>query len=120
MGLHRNLPRGPRHVDILHMIVQAYIETGEPIASRMISRRLASRLSPASVRNVMADLFDEGYLMQPHTSAGRVPTEKAFRSYVQSLSRARVLAAELQRLREELGSAATMEARVERSSHMLT
>ena len=111
--------RAPRNVDILGMIVQEYIQTGEPVASRTVSRRLRSRLSPASVRNVMADLFDDGYLMQPHTSAGRVPTEKAFRSYVQSLAQARVLSAELKRLQGELGQAETVERRVECSSHML-
>ncbi len=68
----------------------------------------------------MADLCDGGYLSQPHTSAGRIPTEKAFRSYVQSLARARLLMAELQRLRSELSQMDTMEARVERSSQMLT
>jgi heat-inducible transcriptional repressor len=102
------------------MIVQEYIQTGEPVASRTISRHLSSRLSPASVRNIMADLYDDGYLMQPHTSAGRVPTEKAFRSYVQTLARARVLTAELSRLQGELGQAGTVERRVEYSSHMLT
>ena len=78
----RTTLRTPRNLDILCMIVQEYIQTGEPVASRTISRHLSSRLSPASVRNIMADLYDDGYLMQPHTSAGRVPTEKAFRSYV--------------------------------------
>ena len=116
----RPIPGSPRNLDILHMIVRAYIETGEPIASQAISRRLGQRLSPASVRNVMADLYDDGFLSQPHTSAGRVPTEKAFRSYVQSLSLARVLAVELHRLREELQLAGTVEERVERSSRMLT
>jgi heat-inducible transcriptional repressor len=101
------------------MIVQEYIQTGEPVASRTISRHLSSRLSPASVRNIMADLYDDGYLMQPHTSAGRVPTEKAFRSYVQTLAQGRVLAAELSRLQGELGQAGTVERRVECSSHML-
>ena len=119
MGLGASSSRMPRNLDILHLIVESYIESGEPVASRTISRRLGARLSPASVRNVMADLYDEGYLMQPHTSAGRVPTEKAFRSYVQSLARARVLAAEFQRLREELSQAETVEGRVERSSRML-
>jgi len=116
----RQIPGTSRNIDILHRIVRAYIETGEPIASGAISRRLGARLSPASVRNVMADLYEEGFLSQPHTSAGRIPTEKAFRSYVQSLTLARVLAAELQRLREELQQAKTVEERVERSSHMLT
>lgn len=109
-----------RDLDILHSIVQSYIETGEPVASRTISRNRADGLSAASVRNVMADLYDEGYLAQPHTSAGRIPTEKAFRSYVQTLARGRVLAAELRRIRHELAQIATIEERVVRSSHLLT
>jgi heat-inducible transcriptional repressor len=68
----------------------------------------------------MAELCDEGYLSQPHTSAGRVPTEKAFRSYVHSLARGRLLVAEFRRVRGELSQMGTMEARVERSSRMLT
>ena len=109
-----------RNLEILHSIVQEYIETGEPVASRAIARRLNDRLSSASIRNTMADLEDEGYLAQPHTSAGRVPTGKAFQSYVQSLSEGRVLAAELARLREELSHVESVPARVERSSHLLT
>jgi heat-inducible transcriptional repressor len=108
-----------RETDILHSIVESYIQTGEPVASRTIARHRKDNLSPATVRNVMADLCDGGYLSQPHTSAGRVPTEKAFRSYVQSLARSRLLVAELQRLRNELSLMTTMEARVERSSYML-
>jgi heat-inducible transcriptional repressor len=109
-----------REQDILHSIVESYIQNGEPVASRTISRRRKDNLSAATIRNVMADLCDEGYLSQPHTSAGRIPTEKAFQSYVQSLARGRVLAAELHRLRNELSQTGSMEARVERSSHMLT
>jgi heat-inducible transcriptional repressor len=108
-----------REIDILHSIVESYIQTGEPVASRTIARHRKDNLSPATIRNTMADLCDGGYLSQPHTSAGRVPTEKAFRSYVQSLARSRLLIAELQRLRNELSLMNTMEARVERSSHML-
>lgn len=108
-----------RETDILHSIVESYIQTGEPVASRTIARHRKDNLSPATVRNVMADLCDGGYLSQPHTSAGRVPTEKAFRSYVHSLARSRLLVAELQRLRNELSLMTTMEARVERSSYML-
>lgn len=111
----------PRHKEILHSIVQTYIETGEPVPSRTIARRRRHpHLSAASIRNVMADLSDEGYLAQPHTSAGRIPTERAFRSYVQSLAIGRVLASELARLRSELDRADSLVARVERSSHMLT
>src|SRR6266852_8880547 len=110
----------PRSRELLHEIVAAYIETGGPVASRSIARRRGDTLSAASVRNVMADLDEEGYLHQPHTSAGRIPTEKAFRSYVQSLTLRRMAAAEIDRLRAELGRLQTVEARVEQTSHMLT
>lgn len=109
-----------RKAEILHDIVQTYIDTGEPVASRTISRRRRSTLSPASIRNTMADLCEEGYLAQPHASAGRVPTEKAFRSYVQSLASGSVLRVELHRVRGELRRAGSVEGRVERSSQMLT
>src|SRR6266852_5909366 len=71
----------PRHQEVLHGIVEAYIATGEPVASRSIVRRRGGDLSAASIRNVMADLDEEGFLSQPHTSAGRIPTQKAFRSH---------------------------------------
>ena len=112
------MPR--RTAEVLHAIVHTYIESGEPVASRTVSRLRRDNLSPASIRNIMADLVDQGYLCQPHTSAGRVPTAKAFSSYVASLAISRVLAAELQRLRDELWAAQTMDRRVERSSHILT
>src|SRR5512144_2557653 len=108
-----------RHREVLSSIVRAYIETGEPVASRTIAKHRKDDLSPASIRNLMADLADEGYLTQPHTSAGRVPTEKAYRFYVSSLSAARMATAEAERLHNELTSLQTVEARVERSSHIL-
>ena len=67
---------------VLCAIVEAYIETVEPVGSRTLSRLLDLGLSPATIRNVMADLTDQGYLRQPHTSAGRVPTTLAYRYYV--------------------------------------
>src|SRR5580700_9870820 len=85
----------PRNREVLHEIVEAYIQTGEPVASRFIARRRHDALSAASIRNVMADLDEAGYLSQPHTSAGRVPTEKAFQSYVQSLRLRRLASEEL-------------------------
>ena len=112
-------PLPTRHREILSSIVREYIETGEPIGSRTISRRRSDALSPASIRNAMADLADEGYLSQPHTSAGRVPTEKAFRYYVRSLTVKRVALAEAERLRNEFNSLDTVGACVERSSHIL-
>lgn len=108
-----------RHQEILNALVRAYIETGEPVGSRMLSQRQGEALSPASIRNVMSDLADEGYLSQPHTSAGRLPTEKAFRCYVSSLSASRMTATESDRLRSELSGLLTVEERVERSSHIL-
>jgi len=109
----------PRSREVLHEIVGAYIETGEPVASRSIAQRHREPLSAASIRNVMADLEDEGYLSQPHTSAGRIPTEKAFRSYVQSLTLRRMAAAEVERLRADMSKLESVEARVEYTSRML-
>src|ERR1700690_1620821 len=87
-------PIKPRHLEILNDIVREYIETGEPVGSRTISKQRSHALSPATIRNAMADLADEGYLSQPHTSAGRVPTEKAFRYYVRSLTAGRIPASD--------------------------
>jgi heat-inducible transcriptional repressor len=112
-------PLNARLQEILHSIVRTYIETGEPVGSRTLSKRHTASLSPASIRNVMADLADEGFLSQPHTSAGRIPTDKAFRSYVQSLNAGRVGSSEAARMRMELRQASTVEARVERSCHIL-
>lgn len=70
---------------ILEAIIEDYIGTAEPIGSRAVTRRHHIGLSPATVRNVMADLEEMGYLVSPHTSAGRVPTEKGYRFYVDSL-----------------------------------
>lgn len=112
-------PQKTRHSEILHAIVRAYIETGEPVGSRTLSRSRGDSLSPASIRNVMADLADDGYLSQPHTSAGRIPTEKAFRSYVAALTGARIAAVESDLLRNELSGLHSVEARVERSSQVL-
>src|ERR1700748_1086549 len=91
-ALHFERAMTPRTLEVLHEIVESYIATGEPVASRSIARRRRDGLSAASIRNVMADLDEEGYLTQPHTSAGRVPTEKAFRAYVESLTLRRMAA----------------------------
>jgi len=74
-----------RSRDILRHIVDAYMESGEPIGSRTISRRLAMSLSPATIRNVMADLEEAGLLYAPHTSAGRLPTERGLSLFVSGL-----------------------------------
>lgn len=74
-----------RSRDILRLIVEAYVETGAPIGSRTISRRLGMALSPATIRNVMSDLEDLGLLYAPHTSAGRMPTDLGLRLFVNGL-----------------------------------
>ncbi|HXB69700.1 MAG TPA: heat-inducible transcriptional repressor HrcA [Candidatus Acidoferrales bacterium] len=112
-------PLKSRHSEILSSIVRAYIETGEPVGSRTISKGRNNTLSPASIRNVMADLADEGYLSQPHTSAGRVPTEKAFRYYASTVTVNRIAAGESDRLSNEFNGLDTVGARVERSSFIL-
>ncbi len=108
----------PRHFDVLHAIVQSYIETGEPVASRTIACKYP--MSSASIRNMMADLLEQGYLSQPHTSAGRVPTERAYQSYVKTLFGSRIVQAELDRLQTEIEKAGSVEGRIERSSKLLT
>ncbi|MFV3077686.1 heat-inducible transcriptional repressor HrcA [Niveispirillum fermenti] len=74
-----------RSREIFRHIVEAYVQTGEPVGSRTLSRRLTTNLSPATIRNVMADLEELGLLMAPHTSAGRVPTEAGLRLFVNGL-----------------------------------
>src|ERR1700740_3683658 len=75
-----------RNRQILADLVRMYIETGEPVSSRAISKRFEETLSPAKIRNVMADLEDGGFLYQPHTSAGRVPTAAAYRFFAQEIA----------------------------------
>jgi heat-inducible transcriptional repressor len=74
-----------RERDIILKIVELYISTGEPIGSRTLQKRYSMPISPATIRNVMADLEEKGYLYQPHTSAGRLPTDKGLRFYINSL-----------------------------------
>ena len=74
-----------RKTKILQTIIQTYLETGEPVGSRTISKCADLNLSSATIRNEMADLEDLGYIMQPHTSAGRIPSDKGYRFYVDKL-----------------------------------
>lgn len=76
---------------ILHAVVSEYLQTGEAVGSRKVTRRHGIDLSPATVRNVMADLEEMGLLSQPHTSAGRVPTEGGLRFFIDSLLKVRGL-----------------------------
>jgi heat-inducible transcriptional repressor len=108
----------PRHFEVLHALVENYIETGEPVASRTIARK--HTMSAASIRNMMADLTENDFLSQPHTSAGRIPTERGFRAYSKTLATSKLVRSELDRLQSDLGRAGTVERRVERSSQLLT
>lgn len=83
-----------RKEKILYAIIQNYQETGEPVGSRTISKYLDVKLSPATIRNEMSDLEEMGYIIQPHTSAGRIPTDKGYRLYVDSMLSNRPLPAE--------------------------
>src|SRR5205814_1820093 len=76
---------------ILQAVVQEYLHTGDAVGSRTVTRRYGIELSPATVRNVMADLEELGLLKQPHTSAGRVPTDDGLRFFIDSLLKVRSL-----------------------------
>src|SRR6478672_3499289 len=82
---------GVRAKKILHAIVSEYLATGEAVGSRTVTRRYGIELSPATVRNVMADLEELGLVKQLHTSAGRVPTDRGLRFFVDSLLKVRSL-----------------------------
>src|SRR5260221_10904544 len=75
-----------RKLDVLRAIVEDYVSTNEPVGSKTLVERHQLGVSPATVRNDMAVLEDEGYITQPHTSAGRVPTDKGYRLFVDRLS----------------------------------
>src|ERR1700675_4431538 len=90
-------PNNERNRQILSAIVRAYIESGEPVSSRSISRRHVESLSPSTIRNVMADLEEEGFLYQPHTSAGRAPTALGYEFFAQQVPAQATLSPEDQR-----------------------
>src|SRR5579864_7313814 len=105
---------------ILADIVRMYIEKGEPVSSRAISMRYEETLSTATIRNVMAELEDEGLLYQPHTSAGRVPTAAAYRFFAQEIaSQATLSVVDREWIRREFKSATTPSEITERAGHVL-
>lgn len=83
----------PRESSVLEAVVRTYVETAEPAGSRTLARRYDFGVSPATIRNTMADLQEEGYLTHPHTSAGRVPTDMAYRVFVDRMVRPEPLSA---------------------------
>lgn len=112
---------GKREREILTAIVETYISTGEPVGSRTLARSNRENLSAASIRNVMADLADAGFLEQPHTSAGRVPTAHAYRFYVKQLTgEARLSPADENLIQGTLQGTQDLQEFMERSSHVLS
>jgi len=107
---------------VLEAVIQSYVETAEPAGSRTISRRFGLGVSPATIRNTMSDLEEKGYLFHPHTSAGRVPTDSAYRLYVDSLmGPARLSAQQADRLAEEIaGGGSAIEAILRRAAQSLS
>lgn len=109
-----------RNRQILADIVRTYIETGEPVSSRAISKRFEETLSTATIRNVMADLEDGGLLFQPHTSAGRVPTAAAYRFFAQEIaSRATLSIEDREWIKREFNAASSSADMTERAGHVL-
>lgn len=95
-----------RERQVLQAVIRSYVETAEPAASRTLARRFGFAVSPATIRNTMSDLEEKGFLYHPHTSAGRIPTDKAYRLYVDELMRVPPLdSSERQRLAADLSQA---------------
>src|SRR5690348_1471303 len=114
-------PIGEREREILTAIVETFITTGEPVGSRTLSRGNREGLSPATIRNVMADLVDAGFLEQPHTSAGRIPTAEAYRYYVEQLTGKAQLSNETEStIHQALSGITDVQEFMERTSHVLS
>lgn len=109
-----------RQEEVLAIIIRHYIETAEPVGSRFVSRKLG--LSSATIRNVMADLEDLGFITHPHTSAGRIPTDKGYRYYIESLMHVRALNEQIMRsIKSEYEHAIrSLEDVLERTCHLIS
>ena len=109
-----------RQEDVLSLIIKRYVETAEPVGSRFIAKQLG--LSSATIRNVMVDLEDQGLIMHTHTSAGRTPTDKGYRYYIDSLMRVKNLNDNTAKtINEEYHHAVrSLEDTLERTSHLIS
>ncbi len=117
-------PLSDRTRRVLGALVREYIETGEPVSSGALRERAGLNVSSATIRNVLAQLEDMGYVWQPHTSAGRVPTDAGYRFYVDLLLEGRRVARDVAsveaRLRQEVGDAPMMDELLSSTSHVLS
>ena len=96
-------PLGERAQHLLRILIESYIRDGQPVGSRALSRESGLQLSSATVRNVMADLEELGFVASPHTSAGRIPTDKGYRFFVDTLLQLQPLDASLsEQIRRQL------------------
>ena len=112
---------GKREREVLTAIVETFISTGEPVGSRTLSRSNREGLSPASIRNVMADLSDAGFLEQTHTSSGRIPTPEAYRYYVEQITGTAKLAPQEEgMISDALSGVRNVQEFMERTSHVLS
>jgi len=109
-----------RERQVLEAVIETYVETAEPAGSRTIAKKFGLTLSAATIRNTMSDLEEKGYLYHPHTSAGRIPTDLAYRVYVNSLMRlAQVSASDSHQIREELAERNAVDQILERAAQVL-
>src|ERR1051326_7698636 len=114
-------PIGEREREILTAVVETFIATGEPVGSRTLARANREGLSPANIRNVMSDLADAGFLEQPHTSAGRVPSPEAYRYYVEQITgKARLSGEDENMITDSLHGITDVQEFLERTSHVLS
>jgi heat-inducible transcriptional repressor len=109
-----------RERQVLEAVIETYVATAEPAGSRTISRRFGLSLSPATIRNTMSDLEEKGYLYHPHTSAGRIPTDLAYRVYVDSLMHLpQVSPSDAHQIREELSERNAVDQILQRAAQVL-
>src|SRR5712691_10384835 len=111
-----------RERQVLEAVIETYVQTAEPAGSRTVARRTSLGLSPATIRSTMSDLEEKGYLYHPHTSAGRIPTDLAYRVYVDSVMKPPpVPRAQADQIREELaaGERTAIDAILSRAAQVL-
>jgi heat-inducible transcriptional repressor len=111
----------PRARQLLRSLIAQHIDDGAPVGSRILAKRSGLDVSPATIRNIMADLEDLGLLAAPHTSAGRVPTAQGYRVFVDSLIQVEPLAsAQMQQLRSTINPSAGTQTMLANAGEMLS